>query len=250
MGFHKQLVTVVIPCYNEAASISSVVKGFLDSTISNRLFLFDILVVNNASTDNTAAVAEKAGARVITEPQRGKGYAMHTGFANIAAEASYVIMIDGDDTYKPEEALRLLEPLYNDFCDVVVGSRLGGKIHGDGMTLLNRSGNWGFTHLVRFFYVANVTDVLSGYFAWKRQIIDDLAPQLRSNGFAIEMEMITKLARMRYEVYSVPISYRQRTGVSQLRPFYDGFRILRMFLKNVRWKQPSELPEGYAKEEA
>jgi dolichol-phosphate mannosyltransferase len=165
---------------------------------------------------------------------------MRTGFQAIAPDAEYVVMLDGDGTYRPEEVIRLLEPLVTDFCDVVVGSRLSGKIHGDAMRFVNRGGNWIYTHLVRIIYRLNVTDVLSGYFAWKRCVIDELAPYLRSSGFAIEMEMITKMSRMKCQVYSVPISYHQRGGKSHLRPFYDGTRILRTFSKNLRW-HPKEV---------
>lgn len=234
----KQLVTVIIPCFNEEASIKKVISEFHKGDIAEEAFEFDIVVIDNASTDNTANVARHAGARVINEPKKGKGNAVRTGFANIAKNANYVVMIDGDDTYRPEEVLRLLEPLHHDFCDVVVGSRLQGKIHGHSMSRLNLGGNWAFTHMVRFFYTVNVTDVMSGYFAWKSPVVKRLADQLRSQGFTIEMEMITKMARMRFDVYSVPISYYQRSGKSNLRPYHDGTRILNMLAKNIRWKRP------------
>ena len=191
-------------------------------------------------TNQVVEVAKQAGARVISETHKGKGYAMQTGFKNLDPDAEYVMMIDGDDTYRPEEALRMLEPLHNGFCDVVIGSRLGGKIHGEAMNTVNRGGNWLYTHLVRIIYRLNVTDVLSGYFAWKRDILDDLAPHLHAHGFAIEMEMITKMSRMHLRVYSVPISYHQRRGISNLRPFHDGFLILQTFSKNLRWQHPRE----------
>ena len=234
MATQKQLVSVVIPCYNEATSIKKVIDDFYKSQLIKTSFDFDVIVVDNASSDGTADVAKAAGARVIREPRRGKGHAVRTGFANIAPDATYVVMIDGDDTYRPEEVLRLLEPLYHDFCDVIIGSRLGGKLHGASMSFTNRAGNWGFTHLVRLAYTTNVTDVLSGYFAWKRYVIDELEPCLKSDGFAIEMEMITKMARMGYETYSVPISYHHRQGESTLRPFYDGLRILYALVANLR----------------
>ncbi len=236
MSASKQLVTVIIPCYNEAASIEKVVHDFHASQLANTAFQFDLLVVDNASIDGTAEVAARAGARVITETRRGKGFAVRTGFANIAPQADYAVMIDGDDTYAPQEVLRLLEPLYHDFSDVVIGSRLGGKIHGESMTYLNRAGNWGFTHMVRLLYRTNVTDVLSGYFAWKRSAVEGLSPLLSSAGFSIEMEMITKMARLHYMACSVPISYRQRSGETSLRPFRDGLRILSTLARNIRWE--------------
>lgn len=110
----------------------------------------------------------------------------------------------------------------------------------DAMRLLNRGGNWFFTHIVRLYYKINVTDVLTGYFAWNKQAIDELLPHLVSEGFAIEMEMVTKMAKLGHEIYSVPISYTPRRGETNLRPFYDGRRILKMYFNSMRW-QPTIL---------
>ncbi len=243
MSKTKPLVSVIIPCYNEAGSIAKVIKNFSKASVAKQFFDLDIIVVDNASTDKTASIAKKTGARVIAETKQGKGYAMRTGFRSIDPKAEYVVMIDGDDTYSPQEVYRLLEPIQSGFCDVVVGSRLGGKIHGESMDKINRGGNWLYTHLVRLIYRQNVTDVLSGYFAWKRSAIERLAPHLSATGFAIEMEMITKMSRMGLEVYSVPISYYQRSGQSHLNPVTDGARILKMFAKNSVW-QHKQLNEG------
>src|ERR1039458_6608096 len=176
----KHIVSVIIPCHNEEASIANVLRGFHKGMLGKEAFYFDLIVIDNNSTDNTVKIAKQAGARVVKEPRKGKGYAMRTGFKNIDPTAEYVVMIDGDDTYRPEEVMRLLEPIHNDFCDVVVGSRLGGKIHGEAMNAVNRGGNWLYTHLVRIVYKLNVTDVLSGYFAWKREVIDELEPHLHA----------------------------------------------------------------------
>jgi glycosyltransferase involved in cell wall biosynthesis len=233
-------ITVVIPCYNEAEGIAKVVKGFQKEKLEQHGFRLEILVVDNDSRDNTTEVAREAGARVIFEHRKGKGNAMRTGFKNVSDDTVYVVMIDGDDTYSPSELIRMVEPLQSNFCNVVVGSRLGGKMKEDSMTGLNRLGNWVFSHMVRYVYRANVTDVLTGYFAWKKPVIVELAPHLVSNGFAIEMEMITKMARMGCEIYSVPISYHPRSGQTNLRPLYDGYRILKMFFRNLSWRPVSE----------
>lgn len=231
----KRLVTVVIPCYNEAGNIRKVIRGFQASELVKESFDFDILVVDNNSTDNTATIARRAGARVINEPRQGKGYAMRTGFRNIHPKAAYVVMLDGDDTYRPDEALRLLEPLHHDFCDVVIGSRLGGKMYDNSMRLGNRGFNWLCVHIVRIFYRANVTDVLSGYYAWKRDVVIGLLPHLDASGFSLEMEMVTKMAKMNCDVYSVPISYHRRVSGSGISPL-DSIPILRMFVANLFWK--------------
>src|SRR5262249_42017426 len=145
--------------------------------------------------DATSKIAEESGARLLHEPVRGKGRAVRTAFDQLG-DADYVVMLDGDNTYRPEEIGRVLEPLHSGFCDVVVGSRLCGRISDGSMPFVNRVGNWIYSHLVRYSYHVNVTDVLTGYFAWKRDVLEELRPHLESDGFAIEMEMITKMARL------------------------------------------------------
>jgi dolichol-phosphate mannosyltransferase len=144
-------------------------------------------------------------------------------------------MLDGDDTYRGEEILRLIELLDSGFCDMVIGSRLSGRITDGSMTEFNRMGNWIFSHLVRYIYKVKVTDVLTGYFAWTRKTVEEMHPHLVSEGFAIEMEMVTKMARLGKEICSVPITYDSREGESNLRPIRDGLRILAMLLNNLFW---------------
>jgi glycosyltransferase involved in cell wall biosynthesis len=243
-------IAVVIPCYNEAASIAQVIKKFPRRKLAKYSFSLNMYVVDNNSVDRTAKIAKRAGAKVVSELKKGKGHALRAGFGAVAEDVDYVVMLDGDDTYSPEEVLRMVEPLDSDFCDVVVGSRLGGRIQNSAMTTFNRLGNWLFTNAVRTVYRANVTDVLTGYFAWKKQALDGLYPHLKSDGFAIEMEMVTKMARLGYEMTSVPISYHPRAGESNLRPVRDGGRILKMFLKNLTWNfapQPDNHPRPVAR---
>ena len=107
-------------------------------------------------------------------------------------------MLDGDDTYKPEELPRLLEPLESGFCDVVLGSRLAGKMTRNSMRTFNRIGNWFFSMSVRAFYRVNATDTLTGYFAWRREALVRLRPHVVSSGFAIEMEIISEAGSPRH----------------------------------------------------
>jgi glycosyltransferase involved in cell wall biosynthesis len=236
MKANLKKVTVVIPCYNEEEGIAAVIKGFPRAELRRHGFKLDVLVVDNNSKDRTAEVAKAAGARVLHEAKQGKGNAIRTAFYNISDDTDYVVMCDGDDTYKAHEILRLLEPLKSNFADVIIGSRMGGRVSEGSMRGLNRLGNWGFSFLVRAVYKVNVTDTLTGYFAWKREVIVQLRQHLQSAGFAIEMEMITKMARLNYEIFSVPISYEPRLGESSLRPIYDGSRILREFTRQLRWR--------------
>ena len=149
-------------------------------------------------------------------------------------------MIDGDGTYDTAEIMRLLEPLDKGFADVVLGSRLTGKMDQDSMKSLNRLGNWFFSALTRVVYKVNTTDTLTGYFAWRRNVIVKLRPHIVSSGFAIEMEMITKQAKLGFDTCSVPITYAPRVGSSNLRPIRDGIRILAMFARQLFWSPQPE----------
>lgn len=229
-------IMALIPCYNEEHSISRVIGRFPMQAWRSKGYEVSVVVIDNASTDRTAEIARSLGATVLFEPHRGKGNAMIRGFKHVSDDIDYVAMLDGDNTYRPEEMLRLIELLESDFCDISIGSRLAGRISDGSMDRMHRIGNWFFSHLVRSAYRVNVTDVLTGYFAWKRESLKRLYPHLTSEGFAIEMEMITKMARLGEHIYCVPISYEPRTGTSSLRPLRDGLRILAMFMRNLRWK--------------
>ena len=237
-------LTVLIPCWNEEKGIAHVIHGIPKDKLQALDYEVHILVIDNNSQDKTAEVAKNAGAEVIFEKKQGKGHAIRTGIKHISKETDIVVMLDGDNTYNPKEMLRLIEPLDAGFCEVVIGSRLAGKISEGSMTRFNRAGNWFFTFLVRTWYHENVTDVCTGYFAWKNSVLKELAKFLESDGFSIEMEMITKMARMDFDIYSVPISYKNRTGDTHLRPIADGKKILHAWMRNLTWKPYAEHKSG------
>jgi glycosyltransferase involved in cell wall biosynthesis len=236
-----KLVTVLLPCYNEADAIADVIAHIPTKGLEHAGFNVDILVVDNNSIDNTAAIAKAAGARVIHESKQGKGYGIKTGFYNLLPDTDYVVMLDGDYTYKGEEILRLLEPLDCDFASVIIGSRMHGRMQTGAMKRFNYLGNRAFSRLVRTSYHVMVSDALTGYMAWTRQAVEELRPHLESAGFTIEMEMITKLARLGYGIYSVPISYNPRVGSSSLRPLQDGTRIFATYARYISWQPTPRL---------
>jgi len=229
-------LTIIIPCHNEEKGIGKVIEGVPYDKLAQLDYQTEIIVINNNSSDQTIKVALEKGAKVVSEKKQGKGNALKTGFKNISPDTDYVVMLDGDNTYKSKEIPRLLEPLENDFCDIVIGSRLEGKLNGDSLSFSHRVANWFFTFLVRRFYFVNTTDICTGYFAWKKKVVDELSPYIKSDGFAIEAEMITKMAKLGYKIFSVPITYDRREGNSKLSPYLDGIKITWMLLKNLVWK--------------
>ncbi|MBD3203959.1 glycosyltransferase [Candidatus Woesearchaeota archaeon] len=229
-------ISVLIPCFNEEKGIANVIKDIPKHKLKALGYEVDVFVIDNNCSDKTSGIARDNGAEIIHEPRQGKGNAIITGFKNLPKDTDIVVMLDGDNSYKSHEMLRLIEPIDNKFCDVVIGTRLSGKMHDDSMTFLNRAGNWLLTFLVRVAYHGNVTDVCSGYFAWNKKVIDMMLPHLKSNGFSIEMEMITKMARMDFEIYSIPITYEKREGTSSLDPINDGLKIMYTWGRNLTLK--------------
>lgn len=228
-------ISIIIPCHNEEHGIGSVLEAIPYQKLRELGYDAEVIVIDNNSSDKTYKVARQKGVTLVKEDLIGKGNALKTGFTTIDSQTDYVVIIDGDDTYKPQEIPRLIELLENDFCDVVTGSRMGGKTVRGSLQPSHRLANWFFAFLVRHFYLANITDALSGFFAMKAEVVKDLMRYLDCDGFAIEMEIITKLRRLGYSIYSVPITYDRRLGRSKLHSFKDGLKILRMFYRNLAW---------------
>lgn len=210
---------VLIPCYNEAKTVAKVVADFRRALPEAEIWVFD-----NASTDDTAALARAAGAQVRRVPAKGKGNVVRTMFREV--EADVYLMVDGDDTYPAEHARQLLEDIVEGRADMVVGTRLEQfdsdsfrRFHGFGNKLVR----WSIGRL----FGQPVRDVLSGYRAFSRRFVKSM-PVL-SRGFEIETEM-TVFAMANAFVLSertVPYGVRPEGSESKLNTFRDGFRVLR-----------------------
>lgn len=236
----KEKITILIPCHNEEQGIAKVLDNIPYHALDKHGFEAKVIVIDNNSSDRTSEIAESKGAQVIFELAIGKGNAIRKAFHCIDSDTAYAVMLDGDNTYDVREMLRLIEPIESDFCDVVIGSRLGGKIIKNAFKTQNRLVNWIYTFLVRRFYRANITDVLSGYFAWRSDVILEMRDHLNSDGFSIEMEMISKLVKLGYSIYSVPITYNIREGETKIEAIKDGLKIFITFFRNLFWSPPKE----------
>ena len=222
-------VAVIIPCHNEAQSIAKVVGDFRAA-----LPAADIVVVDNVSTDDTARLALAAGARVVREKRRGKGFALLTGFRT-AGDADHYVMVDGDDTYPAEAVHELLAAAVD--ADMVIGTRL--KSPEDGALPVGHGfGNRLFIFLVRLLFGIKTQDLFSGYRLLTQRFLS--ASPLIAQGFEVEAELSIQALVNRFPVAEVPVLYRARTGdsKSKLRTFHDGTRILLAILAFFRDYRP------------
>jgi glycosyltransferase involved in cell wall biosynthesis len=209
---------VVVPCRNEAATVGKVVADF-----RRALPTASVVVVDNASTDDTAEQARTAGATVIREPRKGKGFALVTGL-RAGRGADHLVMVDGDDTYPAEEVIALLAAAEAG-ADMVIGTRLAGAKPGafrPGHSLGNRV----FALLVRVMFGMRTQDLFSGYRVLSRRFFDALP--LTATGFEIEAELSVRALVQGFAVVEVPVHYRARPAesASKLRTVRDGYRVL------------------------
>lgn len=192
-------VSLIIPALNEAGSL-----GPLLAEVPAEL-VYQVIVVNNGSTDRTAEVAKAGGAVVIDEPRRGYGFACAAGLT--VAEGEVLAFMDGDGSFAPGELHNLLAPLLQDKADLVLGSRMrGSRVE---MPSHQRFGNLLFVWMLRQRFGLNLTD-LGPYRAIRRELL--LTLDMRERTFGWPLEMIIKTARQRKRIVEVPISYYPRTA--------------------------------------
>jgi hypothetical protein len=223
-------IAVLIPCYNEEKTIASVVASFVRELPRASVYVFD-----NASTDRTAELAERAGAVVLREPRRGKGYVVQSMFRRVNADV--FVMVDGDETYPPELVHRLIAPILSGEADMVVGSRLHRQTDSD-FRQINRSGNRLVLAMLNSFFGVELTDILSGYRAFSRKFVKSLP--IFGGGFEIETELTIKAISRGFRIVEVPTPLRARPegSHSKIRLFRDGFLIINTILALFRDYKP------------
>lgn len=216
-------VTFLLPAYNEEPSIGSLIKKIKELYPNS-----NIIVINNNSTDKTASIASKLGAEVIFEKKQGKAHAIQKGFKH--SDSSYVIMLDADNTYNPEEASRLLEPLKNNMADLVMGSRLSGDLETGSISRTNIIGNYILSLTARLLYHP-ISDVCTGYWAFNKKVVDYLIDVgIDCSGFEVEAEMFAKISKQNFRIKELPITYKKRSDEAKLNSFSDGFKIFKTLI--------------------
>jgi len=215
-------LAVLIPCFNEEVTIADVVTEFRSALPRADIYVFD-----NNSGDRSVRRATDAGAQVVHEPRRGKGHVLQSMFRTV--DADVYVLVDGDGTYPAAAVHSLLEPILRDRADMVVGSRLHPAATSE-FDALNRWGNRLFVLLSRVLLGISVTDLLSGYRAFTRAVVQDV--RLTSGEFQVDTEFTIKTIRARFRVVEVPVSLRRRPpgSHSKIRPSRDGLAIVRAML--------------------
>lgn len=206
MNAPRRCLSVVVPCYNEEATITPLLERVLASP-----FVAEVIVVDDGSTDATPRhLAEVRDDRIQVVTQavnQGKGAALRRGFERVSAP--YVVIQDADLEYDPTDYALLLEPLENGLADVVYGSRfLGGRPHRV-LYFWHSVGNRFLTLVSNMFTDLNLTDMETCYKAFRREVATGL--DLRERRFGVEPEITAKVARAGWRVYEVGISYAGRT---------------------------------------
>ena len=222
MNRDEPLISVIIPVFNEELTIGNVIER-VKVVLEKIGFEYEIIVVDDFSTDGSLALSNRQGVKVYSlKKHMGKGYALRVGFAK--AKGDIITTIDSDGSHRPEELPSLLTPILQEKADLVIGSRYlsqkpaaAKKLNAIGVRLFNL--------LIKVLTGAEVSDSQSGYRVMKAAVLRNMS--LKSREYEIESEMLVKTARKGFRVREVPISFEQRTyGTSRLDPMVDGFKIL------------------------
>lgn len=226
------IIDVIIPAYNEEQSIGLVVRDIPKNLVR------EVVVVNNRSSDDTRAVAEAAGAKVIDQLQMGYGSACLRGISYLEAKFSapdIVVFLDGDYSDYPEQMTDLVQPIVEENYDMVIGSRALGNKEGGAMMPQQIFGNWLATGLMKLLYNASFSD-LGPFRAIRYSSLMDLGMCDENYGWTVEMQV--KAAKKKLNFTEVPVDYKKRIGTSKVTgtikgTVMAGYKILLTIFKYI-----------------
>lgn len=222
---------VLIPCYNESATIEKVVLDF-----KKVLPDADIYVWDNNSTDGSDEIARDAGAIVKYEYKQGKGNVVRSMFREIKADC--YIMVDGDDTYPAESAVEFEELILSGKADMVIGDRLSSTYFEENDRRFHGTGNKVVRKFINFFFKSNLQDIMTGMRAFSHDFVKSFP--IQSKEFEIETEMSVFALMNNFKIVEIPIQYRDRVegSESKLNTYSDGFKVIMMIFSLIRDERP------------
>ena len=223
------IIKVIIPAYNEADSIAHVINEIPK-------IVDEVIVVSNNSTDDTQSNAKNAGATVLTEPQKGYGYACLKGMDYIAKQVTkpdIIVFLDGDYSDYPEELTQIVAPILENQIDFVIGARVKRLRESGSMTSPQIFGNWLATSLMRIMFGSTFTD-LGPFRAIKYDKLLALRMEDKTYGWTVEMQL--KVLKQKMSYIEIPVKYRNRIGISKVSgtvkgAIFAGVKILTWIFK-------------------
>ena len=226
-------IAVLIPCYNECKTIEKVINDFRNALPEAVIYVYD-----NNSSDDTAEIAERAGAVVRHEYMQGKGNVIRRMFREIDAEC--YIMTDGDDTYPAEYSREMADKVLKKSVDMVVGDRLSSTYFAENKRPFHNLGNTIVRKSINFLFDNDIKDVMTGYRAFSYNFVKTF-PVL-SRGFEIETEMTIHAVDKNMSIENVIIDYRDRPqgSVSKLNTYSDGVKVLKTIIRLYKNYKPRQ----------
>jgi glycosyltransferase involved in cell wall biosynthesis len=220
-------ISVMIPAYNEEKNIESILTR-TEAALKALKHPYEILVVDDGSTDETSSLARKKRVIVIKmQKNRGKGFALRKAFQQ--ATGDILITMDADGSHRPEEIPRLVTPLLNGI-DVATGARFNGEMQKGSTKKLHVMGNSIFNLIIMILTRKRITDSQTGFRAIKKRVMKEI--KLFSNGYEVETELTIKTLKNGFTVYEAPIAFEKRkNGISRINPLFDGLKIMATMLK-------------------
>ena len=231
VGCYFMKTAVLIPCYNESATIKKVVCDF------RRVMPHaDIYVYDNNSTDGTDEIARAAGAIVRYEYNQGKGNVVRTMFREIIADC--YIMVDGDDTYPAEAALEFEQLVLDGKADMVIGDRLSSTYFEENDRPFHNTGNRVVRKFINMFFKSDLNDIMTGMRAFSYNFVKSFP--ISSKEFEIETEMSVFALMNSFKIEEIPVEYRDRIegSESKLNTYTDGLKVIRMIFSLIRDERP------------
>tara|TARA_B100001750_G_scaffold124612_1_gene98932 strand:+ start:3770 stop:4492 length:723 start_codon:yes stop_codon:yes gene_type:complete len=238
MGKTMKTLTILLPARNEVNGLGVVVDMIPEDELRKLGWNYRIVLVDGYSTDGTVNLAKKLGITVYDQRGGlGKGMGLRQAFEHyLGSGDDALVMLDPDGTYNPKDMPRLLHHMEQGEYDVVIGSRLRGKMDDGAMGRVNYVGNHILTWSAVALYRRFISDLCTGFWVFRREAIEKM--ELNSISFEIEAEMYAACCHNKMKIGEVPIRYHTRIGTAKLGSIHDGVRIFRKLFVRRFFRRP------------